>query len=177
MYPLTGGIWINMQEKLRNIKLRKFRNIKYEIILELNTSSNHPSVSNHLQVYGKKLLDTWWLRKNNQERPPKLSFWQKRNTLRQTYNKCLREEMGNFLVKRNNGKSKYSNPLARRQFVEFCKRKTELQWTHFQRKGILTKNHVKLRLNFARKVCHNRAVCNYKIWNHQKAYRTRENRS
>ena len=53
MYPLTGGIWINMQEKLRNIKLRKFRNIKYEIILELNTSSNHPSVSNHLQVYGK----------------------------------------------------------------------------------------------------------------------------
>ena len=74
MYPLTGGIWINMQEKLRNIKLRKFRNIKYEIILELNTSSNHPSVSNHLQVYEKKLLDTWWLRKNNQERPPKLSF-------------------------------------------------------------------------------------------------------
>ena len=54
MYPLTGGIWINMQEKLRNIKLRKFRNIKCEIILELNTSSNHPSVSNHLQVYEKK---------------------------------------------------------------------------------------------------------------------------
>lgn len=31
--------------------------------------------------------------------------------------------------------------------------KTGLRWTHFQRKGILTKNNLKLRLKFTGKVC------------------------
>ena len=42
----------------------------------------------------------------------------------------------------------------------FCK--TGLKWTHFQRKRILTKNNLKLRLKFARKVRHNCAMCIYK---------------
>ena len=41
--------------------------------------------------------------------------------------------------------------------------KTGLKWIHFQRKGILTKNDLKLRLKFSRKVCRKRAMCNYEI--------------
>ena len=41
--------------------------------------------------------------------------------------------------------------------------KTDLKWTHFQRKGNLTKNDLKLRLTFARKVCRKRIMCNYEI--------------
>ena len=38
---------------------------------------------------------------------------------------------------------------------------TDLKWTHFQRKGNLTKNDLKLRLKFARKVCRKHAMCTY----------------
>ena len=59
--------------------------------------------------------------------------------------------------------------------------KTDLKRTHFHRKGILTKNDLELRLKseFARKVCHKRAMCNYEICtNHQKeAYGTTKSRS
>ena len=55
--------------------------------------------------------------------------------------------------------------------------KTGLRWTNFQRKGILTKNDLKMRLKFARKVCCKRAMFNYEIWNHQEAYGTREGRT
>ena len=40
---------------------------------------------------------------------------------------------------------------------------TDLKWTHFQRKGNLTKNDLKLRLKFARKVCRKHVMCNYEI--------------
>ena len=57
--------------------------------------------------------------------------------------------------------------------------KTDLKWTHFQRKGILIKNELKLRPKFelTRKVCHKRAMCKYEICNHQKAYGATEGRS
>ena len=42
-------------------------------------------------------------------------------------------------------------------------RKTDLKWTHFQRKGITLKNDLKLRLKFARKVYRKRATCNFEI--------------
>ena len=42
------------------------------------------------------------------------------------------------------------------------------RWMHVQRKGILTKNDLKLRFKFAWEVRHKRAMCNYEIWNHQK---------
>ena len=42
--------------------------------------------------------------------------------------------------------------------------KTDLKWTHFQRKGILTKNDLKQRFKFDGKVCCKRgAMCNYEI--------------
>ena len=40
---------------------------------------------------------------------------------------------------------------------------TDLKWTHFQRKVILTKNDLKLRLKFAWKVSHKRSMRNYEI--------------
>ena len=57
--------------------------------------------------------------------------------------------------------------------------KTDLKWTHFQRKGIMTKNDLKLRLKFefAGRVCHKGAMCNYKIRNDRKAFGTTESRS
>ena len=46
-----------------------------------------------------------------------------------------------------------------------CKvvQKTDLKWTNFQRKGILTENDLKLRVKFAQKVCRKREICNCEI--------------
>ena len=70
-------------------------------------------------------------------------------------------------------------PSISEETVRKVVQKTDLKWTHFQRKGILTKIDLKLRLKFefARKVCYKRAMCNYEICNHQKAYGTTESRS
>ena len=143
-----------------------FRNIKYEIILDVFKST-------HLQAYEKGLSETQWLRKNNQQRPPKLSVPQKkRNILRQT--KRLQEEMGNFFVKKRvlvkaSIPSSFSEETVRRIL-----RKIDLKLTHFQRKGIMSKNDLKLRLKFVWEVYRKRPLCNYEIWNQQKDYGTRE---
>ena len=42
-------------------------------------------------------------------------------------------------------------------------RRTNLKWTHFQRKRILTKTDLKLRLKLVQKLCRKRAMCNYEI--------------
>ena len=89
------------------------------------------------------------LRKINQGRPPKLSVRQKRNILRQT--KLLQEEMGNFCVKRVMVKAGIP-PSISEETVWRVLRKAGLKWARVQRKGILTKNDLKLRLKFARKV-------------------------
>ena len=71
-------------------------------------------------------------------------------------------------------------PSIREETVCKVVQNTDLKWTHFQRKGILIKNDLILRVNFefAQKVCHKRAMCNYEILcNHQKAYGTTESRS
>ena len=39
--------------------------------------------------------------------------------------------------------------IQRRQTVRKVVQKADLNWNHFQRKGILTKNDLKLRLKFA----------------------------
>ena len=41
--------------------------------------------------------------------------------------------------------------------------KTDLKWTHFQRKGIMSKNDLKLRLKLAWKIYCKQATCNYEI--------------
>ena len=89
------------------------------------------------------------LRRNNQGRPLKLSFQQNINILQQT--KLLKEDMGNFCVKRVMVKASIPPSINERTFQRVL-RKTELKWARAQRKRILTKNDMKLRLRFARKV-------------------------
>ena len=67
-----------------------------------------------------------------------------------------------FCKKRVMGKAGIP-PSIREETVLKVVQKTDLKWTHFQRKGILTKNDKKLRLKFARKVCRKRAICSYEI--------------
>ena len=54
-------------------------------------------------------------------------------------------------------------PSISEETVRKVVQKTHLNWTHFQRKGILTKNDLKLRLKFDCKVCRKRAMYNYEI--------------
>ena len=70
--------------------------------------------------------------------------------------------MGNFFVKKGMVKAGIP-PSISEETVRKVMQKTDLKWTHFQRKGIPTKNGLKLRVKFARKVCRKRAMCNYEI--------------
>ena len=70
--------------------------------------------------------------------------------------------MGNFFVKRVMVKVGIP-PSISEETVRRVSQKTGLKWNHFQRKRILTKNDLKLRLKFARKVCHKHAMRTYKI--------------
>ena len=87
--------------------------------------------------------------------------------------------MGNFFAKEGVMIKPGVPPSISEETVRKVEQKTDLKWTHFQRKGILIKNDLKLRLKFefARKVCHKGAMCNYEIRNDRKAYGTTENRS
>ena len=89
------------------------------------------------------------LQRNNQGRPPKLSFQQNINILQQS--KLLKEDMGNFCVKRVMVKARIPPSISEKTFQRVL-RKNDLKWARIQRKGILTKNDMKLRLKFARKV-------------------------
>ena len=91
------------------------------------------------------VLDKW---KQNPRRPTKLSDRQKRNILRQA--KVLQEEVGNFSVKRVM-MSADIRPSISTATVRVM-RKAPLKWTHTQKKRVLTKSDLKLRLRFAQKV-------------------------
>ena len=80
-------------------------------------------------------------RKQNQGRPTKISDRQKRNILRQA--KVLQEEVGNFSVKR---------VMVRAGIPPSISTATVVPWSHAEKKGVLTKSDLKLRLKFARKV-------------------------
>ena len=54
-------------------------------------------------------------------------------------------------------------PTIGEETVRRLLRKTDLKWTRFQRKGIMFKSDLKLRLKFARKVYRKRATCNFEI--------------
>ena len=59
---------------------------------------------------------------------------------------------------------KASIPLSISEEI-FCRvlQKTDLKWSHFQRKGILTKHDLKFRLKFAGKFCRKRTMYNHEI--------------
>ena len=154
MYPLTAAICIKMQQK---------RIHKYQIWDHTGSIQKQPSAG-----IWKRILETWKLRKNNHERPSKLSVSQKRNIFRQT--KRLQQEMGNFPVKKRVLVNAGIPPFISEETVRKVLQKTDVKWTHFQRKENMSKNDLKLTVEFARKVYCKHASCNYEIWNHQKAY-------
>ena len=88
-------------------------------------------------------------RKQIQGRPTKLSGRQKRNILRQA--KVLQEEVGNFSMKRVMVRAGIP-PSVSTATVHRVMEKAGLKWSHAQKKGVLTKSDLKLRLKFARKV-------------------------
>ena len=88
-------------------------------------------------------------RKQNQGRPTKLWDRQKRNILRQA--KLLQEEVGNFSVERVMVRAGIPASISTAT-VRRVKRKTRLKWSHAQKKGVLTKSDLKLRLKFSGKV-------------------------
>ena len=88
-------------------------------------------------------------RKQNQGRPANLSDRQKRNILRQA--KVLQEEVGNFSVKRIMVRAGIP-PSISTAIVRRVMKNAGLKWSHAQKKGVLTKSDLKLRLKFARNV-------------------------
>ena len=87
--------------------------------------------------------------------------------------------MGNVFAKKGVMIKAGISPSISEETVHKVVQKTDLKRTHFQRKRILTKDDLKLRLKFefARKVCHKSAMCNYEIRNDRKAYGTTKGRS
>ena len=85
-------------------------------------------------------------RKQNQGRPTKLSDRQERNILHQA--KVLQEEMGKYSVKRAVVSAGIS-PSISTATVRKVMKKAGLKWSHGQKKGVLTKSDLKLRLKFA----------------------------
>ena len=90
------------------------------------------------------------LPKNNQKRPPKRPFRQKRSISQQT--KHLQQEMGNFCVKRIIVKAGIPPPLSEETVCRVLQ-KAGCKQSRVQRRGNLTNNHLKMRLKFAQKIC------------------------
>ena len=88
-------------------------------------------------------------RKQNQGRPTKLSDRQKRNILRQA--KGLQGEVGNFSVKRIMVRTGIP-PSISTATVRRVMKKVGLKWSHAQKKGVLAKSDLKLRLKSAQKI-------------------------
>ena len=125
--------------------------------------------------------------------PGAICIREDRRTNREDHKNCLfdkreissenpstcREEMGNVFVKRGVMVKAGIPPSVSKETVCKVVQKTDLKWTHFQRKGILIKSELELRLKFEfpRKVCHKRGMCKYEICNDQKAYGGTERRS
>ena len=98
--------------------------------------------SNHLQAYGKE----YWRLSGS------------KRIIREDHKNCLfdKREISCQALARRDGKLFCKNRAMGKAGIppsisEESKvvQKTDLKWTHFQRKGILTKNDLKLRLKFA----------------------------
>ena len=72
-----------------------------------------------------------------------------RNILRQA--KVLQEEVGNFSVKRVMVRAGIPLSISTATVCRVMK-KAGLKWSHAQKKGVLTKSDLKLRLKFTQKV-------------------------
>ena len=155
MYSFTGAICIKMQEKL----IQKYQIWDPATILRHIKKNIGDLV--FMKEYSGKTTKTVYLTK------------EKYLTARQA---LVRRDGKRFCKQRVMVKAGIP-PSITEETVHRVLWKTDLKWIHFERKGILTKNDLKLTLMFARNVCRKRAMRNYEIWNHQKAHDARENRS
>ena len=92
--------------------------------------------------------------------PGAICIREDRRTIREDHKNCLfdkreissdkpsafREEMGNVFVKRGVMVKSGIPPSISEETVRKVFKKTDLKWTHFQRKGILIKSELELRL-------------------------------
>ena len=87
--------------------------------------------------------------------------------------------MGNVFVKGGVIVKAGIPPSISEETVRKVVKKTDLKWTHFQRKGVPIKSELELRLKFefGRKGCHKRGICKYEICNDHKVYGGTESRS
>ena len=92
---------------------------------------------------------------------------------------ACRKEMGNVFVKGGVIVKAGIPPSISEETVRKVVKKTDLKWTHFQRKGVPIKSELELRLKFefGRKGCHKRGICKYEICNDHKVYGGTESRS
>ena len=105
------------------------------------------TICRHMKkTIGDLVLDK---RKFNKGRPQRLTVREKRNIIRHT--KILQQNVGNFCVKRIKVHAGIS-PLVSDETVRRVLKKEGIKWCHAQKKGILTRKDLKLRLKFARKV-------------------------
>ena len=93
-----------------------FRNINNEINNQIKYSKTN--MCRNMKYYMWDLLS--YLRKTNEGRPLKVSFWKVKNILQQTEH--LEEEIGIFGVKKLIVKQGISPSFSKRQFLEFCER-------------------------------------------------------
>ena len=75
-------------------------------------------------------------------------------------NQALARRDGKLFCKRRVMGKAGIPPSISEETVSKVVQKTDLKWTHFQRKEIRSKNDLKLRLKFARKVCCKCEMCN-----------------
>ena len=148
MHPLIGTICIYLQEKLVQ---------KYQRWDHTGSIQNQPSESirkkKHWRLRGYEKI----IREQHQN-----CLFHKRNILRQ--NKREGEYFYKKIVKKVMIKAGIP-PSINEETVCRVLWKTDLKWSRFQRNRLLAKNDVKLRLDFARKVCHEHVMCNNEIWN------------
>ena len=97
-------------------------------------------------------------RKNNKGRPPKLSERDRRNILRQA--EILRNDYGYFTSKRLKVFAGISADISV-EAVRRVLRAANFKYSHSRKKGVLSRNDLKLRLAFAKKV---KACLSQSIW-------------
>ena len=160
-------IYINLVKCLERVPLDVSINCCYlhkdagKTYLEISNMRLEVIKNNHLQAYEKE----YW----------RLSSYERIIRGRTTKTVCSTKEkyvMTNQTLARRNGKLFCRKRDLVKVGISSCiiketvcrvLPKTDPKWTHFQRKEIMSKNDLKLRLKFARKVYCKRATCNYEI--------------
>ena len=75
---------------------------------------------------------------------------------------ALAKRDGKYFCRKGNKNTSIPPSISKKTVIRVLQ-KAVLKWTHFQRKGILTKNDLKMRPKSTRKFCHKNEIRNYEI--------------